>query len=129
MRTTIANARISPESDVAPIQNLGATIHKALVDQPAALDNLAELLRQLIGHPALAGHVSGPYPARALRAKEVYATTGDGRSHFYARMNSKSPCYDPTFPRPFYVGISPRWWQHEILAWLQAQATTPNGKR
>lgn len=63
---------------------------------------------------------------RALRLPKVTEMTGDSRSQIYARLNPKCAAHDPSFPRPFYVGKSPRWWQHEVETWLEAQATTTN---
>ena len=61
-----------------------------------------------------------------VRARGGMAMTGDKRSHWYDRQNEKSAAYDPTFPRSFKLGDSPRsptvWWVHEILAWLEARA-------
>ncbi|RAP55662.1 hypothetical protein BTJ49_15105 [Oleiagrimonas sp. MCCC 1A03011] len=58
-----------------------------------------------------------------MRLPDVKAMTGDSRSQIYARMNSKYPAYDPSFPSPFYVGASPRWWEHQIAEWLEHQAS------
>ena len=60
---------------------------------------------------------------KALRLPNVKEMTGDSRSQIYARLNPKCSAHDPAFPRPFYVGQSPRWWQHEVIAWLEGQAT------
>ena len=94
-------------------------------DTLPAIQSLLDALRQVISNlpveewPGLSLH-------RAVRAKEVMQMTGDKRSHFYARLNAKSPSHDPTFPRPFRLGTSARaptvWWAHEILAWLQTRA-------
>lgn len=65
---------------------------------------------------------------RAIRAKEAMHLTGDKKSHFYARLNPKSPAYDATFPRPFRLDDSARspsvFWVHEVLTWLQNRAMT-----
>ena len=58
----------------------------------------------------------------AIRADEAMRMTGDKRSQFYARLNKKSPSYDPTFPRPFYIGRSPRWWPNKVIGWLEIQS-------
>lgn len=63
---------------------------------------------------------------QALRLPKVTEMTGDSRSQIYARLNPKYAAHDPSFPRPFYVGNSPRWWQHEVEAWLEARATATN---
>jgi prophage regulatory protein len=125
MYMTPAEVRMSPKSELPRSSRLEADIHKALTDQPDAIQALTELLRQL------AGRGQWPYPVRALRTKEVLHMTGDGRSHFYDRLNEKSPSYQSSFPRPFYVdaGRSPRWWQHEVLGWLETQAAATSRKR
>ena len=60
---------------------------------------------------------------KAIRLPGVKEMTGDSRSQIYARMNSRYAAYDETWPRPFYIGKSPRWWLHEVEAWLEAQAS------
>jgi len=60
-------------------------------------------------------------PRKALRLPDVKLITGDGRSTIYARGNRKCGNFDATWPRPFYVNKSPRWWEHEIQAWLEAR--------
>ena len=61
---------------------------------------------------------------KALRLPNVKEMTGDSRSQIYARMNPKYAAHDETWPLPFYVGKSPRWWLHEVEAWLEAQAAS-----
>jgi len=61
---------------------------------------------------------------QAIRLPDVKELTGESRSQIYARMNPKYPAYDPTWPLPFYIGKSPRWWRHEAEAWLDAQANS-----
>ncbi len=61
---------------------------------------------------------------RSARAKDVMEVACIKRSKFYAIQNRKSPTYDPSFPRPFYIGKSPRWWQDEVQAWLESRALT-----
>lgn len=67
-----------------------------------------------------------PPTRRAIRAKQAYAMTGDGRSQFWARQNPNDPAWDPTFPRAFKLGDSPRsatvWFADEIEAWLETRA-------
>lgn len=60
---------------------------------------------------------------RAIRLPGMKELTGDSRSQVYARMNRKCSAYDPSFPLPFYVGKSPRWWEHDVIAWLERQAS------
>ncbi|MBD8898573.1 AlpA family phage regulatory protein [Rhodanobacter sp. DHG33] len=61
---------------------------------------------------------------KAIRLPDVKEITGESRSQIYARMNSKYAAYDETWPLPFYIGKSPRWWLHEIEAWLDGQAAS-----
>jgi prophage regulatory protein len=61
---------------------------------------------------------------RAIRLPDVTELTGESRSQIYARMNPKYPAYDETWPVPFYIGKSPRFWLHEIETWLEAQASS-----
>lgn len=129
MRTTTVTAGIQPVCQLPRHLRLATDIHKVFVDQPDPIDALAELLRILVQHPAFTMQRHDDYQDRALRTKEAIAITGFGKSHFYAIQNEKSPSFMPTFPKPFYVGRSPRWWESSVRAWLQAQATTPNGKR
>lgn len=91
-------------------------------DQPhlvwlvATVQRIHDLLRSL-------DHFSGRPRRRSLRAKEVMEIARLKRSMFYAMLNSKSPAHDPSLPQPFYIGKSPRWWLHEVEAWLDAQAS------
>lgn len=61
---------------------------------------------------------------KAIRLPGVKEMTGESRSQIYARMNSKYAAYDETWPLPFYIGKSPRWWLHEVEAWVDAQAVS-----
>lgn len=61
---------------------------------------------------------------KAIRLPDVKEMTGESRSQIYARMNPKYSAHDETWPLPFYVGRSPRWWLHEVEAWLEAQAVS-----
>lgn len=61
---------------------------------------------------------------KAIRLPDVKGLTGESRSQIYARMNPRYAAYDKTWPIPFYIGKSPRWWLHEVEAWLEAQAAS-----
>jgi len=87
-----------------------------------AITRLLHVLRQVSELLPSNGMTQELDAHRALRAKEAWVITGDKRSHFYARLNVKSPSHDPTFPRPFYLNRSPRFWQHELIQWLKAKA-------
>jgi len=93
-------------------------------DKLIAVRLLLDAIRRAIGNGTFNGELAPLIPHRAIRVKEVMHITGDKRSHFYARLNAKSPAHDPTFPRPFYVGRSPRWWHHSIVEWLDAKASS-----
>lgn len=66
---------------------------------------------------------------KAVRLPDVKELTGESRSQIYARMNPKYAAYDETWPAPFYIGKSLRWWEHDITAWLEAQATSSTATR
>jgi len=88
-----------------------ASVISCILGSPASSD-LSEtiaLLRAVI------------HPRKALRLPDVKLITGDGRSTIYARGNRKCGNFDATWPRPFYVNKSPRWWEHEIQIWLDAR--------
>jgi len=76
---------------------------------------LAELLTELT-------HIKAS--KKALRLPDVKDLTGESRSQIYARMNPRYAAHDPTFPLPFYIGKSPRWWLREVESWLEVQAAS-----
>ncbi|MCA8355095.1 helix-turn-helix transcriptional regulator [Burkholderia cepacia] len=66
-----------------------------------------------------------PQPqGKVARLKRICELTGLGRSSIYNRMNSRSPHYDPTFPRSFLPGATANsavgWNEEEIQAWVAA---------
>jgi prophage regulatory protein len=91
-------------------------------DKHIAIDRLVAALRLIISNPSLEEEIVSLNSDCAIRVKETMELTGDKRSNFYARLNAKSPTHDPTFPRPFYLGRSPRWWRQEVIAWLREKA-------
>lgn len=63
---------------------------------------------------------------RILRRKQLEERTGLSRSTIYARLNPKSPCYDPTFPKPIELGCGMKnppvgWVESEVESWLAFQ--------
>lgn len=53
------------------------------------------------------------------RLSKVKTETGLSRSAIYARLDPKSPQYDPSFPRPVSLGArAVGWYSHEIDEWL-----------
>jgi prophage regulatory protein len=61
-----------------------------------------------------------------LRIKNVQQLTGiRSRSGIYQRLNPNSPYHDPTFPRPFRIGIRAIGWSSaEVNEWIAKCATT-----
>jgi Predicted transcriptional regulator len=90
---------------------------------PSPRDNvtLMEIRRLLL---EVSSQLGRSEPKKALRLPDVKELTGDSRSQIYARMSQKCAAYDRTWPLPFYIGKSPRWWRHEVVAWLEARATS-----
>ena len=89
--------------------------------------------KQVVLEPEPVPHAAllpiNPYPPlfrRAIRLPSVLEIVGCGRSHWYSLLNEKSAAHDATAPQPFKLGhsaISPSvWWEHEVLAWLDARA-------
>jgi prophage regulatory protein len=68
--------------------------------------------------------------AQFIRLPAVIQITSISRSGVYARLNPRSPSYDPTFPRPIKLSSGPRgavaWILSEINAWLQLKAAERN---
>lgn len=59
-----------------------------------------------------------------LRRKEVEARTGLSRTTIYDKLNSKSPRYDPTFPRQISLGAeSVGWIESEVNTWIESRIT------
>ena len=73
---------------------------------------------------------SSPLP-RHVRLKQVLHALQISKSSLYAKLNPKSPYFDPTFVKPFYLPKSriPLWAAAELAAWLEAaqssQVATP----
>ncbi|MBL0639860.1 AlpA family phage regulatory protein [Aeromonas hydrophila] len=61
---------------------------------------------------------------KVLRIKDVTQKTGLARSTIYDRIDKKSPRYDSSFPKRIKLGLAAvGWFEHEIDAWLYAQAS------
>ncbi len=67
-----------------------------------------------------------PILDQAIRLPEVLTIAGVSKSTWYARLNPRSPSYDPRAPRPFKLGTSDRspsvWWRSAVAAYVQACA-------
>lgn len=67
-----------------------------------------------------------PTSLRILRRKQLESKLGVGRSAIYARIDPKSPYYDPTFPKPIDLGSGMKnppvgWVESEVDAWLSSR--------
>ena len=63
---------------------------------------------------------------RIIRRKRLEELTGLSKSTIYARINPRSPTYDPAFPRPIEIGQGMKnppvgWVESEVFTWLQLQ--------
>lgn len=57
---------------------------------------------------------------KILRIKDVISMIGVARSTIYDWINSESPRYDSTFPRPIKLGKnSVGWVQYQLVAWIE----------
>ena len=69
-----------------------------------------------------------PTPVRAVRDKAAASILGVSRSHFWALQNPNCSSFDETVPKRFKLGRGPNaptvWFEHELIAWLQARAAT-----
>lgn len=101
--------------------DLASTIQKLL----AVVQKLAASLGATVAPAAFETHPCG---RKVVRAKGAIQITGLGRSTFFARQNPKDPTWDPTFPRSFKLGPSPRsptvYFVDELESWLEARAAS-----
>jgi len=95
--------------------------HSATQSGPHCDVTLSDIYRKLV--ELLIEVAEQKAKRKAIRLPGVKELTGESRSQIYARMNPKYAAHDETWPRPFYIGKSPRWWLHEVEAWLEAQAS------
>ncbi|WP_196774787.1 helix-turn-helix transcriptional regulator [Burkholderia cepacia] len=118
-RKVASAAMPSPDES---IQSVGAPTQSAAGLVAGVPDTskqpVCEVLEQpLDAQPRLRGKVA--------RLKRVCELTGLSRSSIYNRMDSRSPYYDPTFPRSFSLGATANsavgWNEEEIQAWVTAQ--------
>lgn len=69
--------------------------------------------------------MSPRHPLSLLRLPDLIALIGLSRSSIYARLNSNSPYFDPTFPKPISLCLgsqgSVAWVASEAEAWIQRQ--------
>jgi predicted DNA-binding transcriptional regulator AlpA len=100
-------------------------LHAVPSDSPLAIQKLLSALQALVAKSKLESHSK---PRKAARAKQAWPIVGLGRSSFFAKQNVKDPGWDPTFPRSFKLGPSPRsptvWFVDELEAWLESRAAS-----
>ncbi|MBL4570064.1 MAG: AlpA family phage regulatory protein [Alcanivorax sp.] len=63
--------------------------------------------------------------AQILRRSDVEVITGLSKSTIYAKMDSKSPYFDPDWPKK--VNLGPRsvgWYRHEVIKWVESRSTS-----
>ena len=116
---------------IAPLSAVRQNSHNALLEADHArfstqgdphhsvtLDDIYQKLMELISEFS-----RFKTSKKAIRLPGVKELTGESRSQIYARMNPKYAAYDKTWPLPFHIGKSPRWWLHEVETWLEAQSS------
>lgn len=60
-----------------------------------------------------------PSPLKILRIKDVQARIGLARSTIYDRLDSRSPRYDSSFPKPLKIERSAiGWLESSINRWI-----------
>jgi len=65
---------------------------------------------------------------RLLRRKQVEQSLGLSRSTIYARLDKKSPHYDPAFPRPISLGsMSVAWVEAEVQEYIARRIAESRG--
>lgn len=61
-------------------------------------------------------------PVVLIRIKQVISRTGLSKSAIYDKLDTKSPRYDPTFPRQLSLGVGAvAWVESEIDSWLTSR--------
>jgi prophage regulatory protein len=68
------------------------------------------------------------YP-RILRLKQLTERIGLGRSTIYDRMDTQSPRYDATFPKPIKLGAAAIGWiDSEITTWIEQRMSAKEAR-
>ena len=59
---------------------------------------------------------------KIIRIKDVVSMIGVARSTIYDWINSESPRFDSTFPKPIKLGKnSVGWIQHQLIEWIESK--------
>ena len=59
---------------------------------------------------------------KIIRIKDVVSMIGVARSTIYDWINSESPRFDSTFPKPIKFGKnSVGWIQHQLIVWIESK--------
>ena len=59
---------------------------------------------------------------KIIRIKDVVSMIGVARSTIYDWINSESPRFDSTFPKPIKLGKnSVGWIQHQLIVWIESK--------
>lgn len=63
-------------------------------------------------------------PKTVIRMKQLQAVIGLKRSTIYSKLDCKSKYFDPSFPKPIYlgkIGRSVGWLENEVTAYIQSR--------
>ncbi|UYZ84862.1 AlpA family phage regulatory protein [Entomomonas sp. E2T0] len=100
-------AKIEQTTGVIPAQEQATSISQSLL-APSQASQPSPLLR--------------PTEHRILRIKAVATKLGIGKSTIYDWLDSKSPRYDPSFPKPIKLSVkSIGWLSTAVDTWLLAK--------
>lgn len=122
MKRTMTSTRATRQHTLLATSEIHAALDTPPLSDTSPNITLGDVYKRLID--VLKEIVEQKRSRKALRLPDVKDLTGESRSQIYARMNPKYAAYDATWPVPFYIGKSPRWWLHDVEAWLEAQAAT-----
>ncbi|WP_322041356.1 helix-turn-helix transcriptional regulator [Burkholderia diffusa] len=121
-RNVASAAMPSPDNAV---RSVGAPTPSAVGLIAGAPDTPKQPIGELLEQPL---DVRPKPQGKVARLKRVCELTGLGRSSIYNRMDSRSPYYDPTFPRPFSLSTTGNgaigWNEEEVQAWVASQAAS-----
>lgn len=122
-RSILRRSRLSQAATTArpDAETVDSSIHKELLERLEAI------------HLAVQ---QAPNLDQLVRVPEALQLLGGiSKSTWYARLNPRSPSYDPRAPKPFKLGMSEHspsvWWRSALIAYAYAcanpQATFEGG--